>query len=198
MSNVCIHHIAPYALPHPALCIDLHDGITASHVLLLNYHITIPNLSTTNSLWYLVRIIPMFLLQLLDQCDVLCLRFIYGETFVDILLPGAFLGFSLFAVCLSACDPRRMSGEKGRCCCGKRESTFRSKVPGAGAAAMSSPSATLKSPIIITSISIILNACFLSPGNSRLPRHSNVISYDHLLYDVDDNEGRGGCTIKFQ
>src|SRR4051812_19893347 len=68
-------------------------NLCASPLPLPYYHQS--HLSTTNSLRVLISVIPIFLLQLLNQLHISLLRLLLCDPLVDYLLPCAFLGFAL-------------------------------------------------------------------------------------------------------
>jgi hypothetical protein len=69
-------------------------------------------LRTTNRLRVLIGIIPIFLLQFLNQFHVSLLRLLLGKTFIDDFLPGAFLGFALLITLLVSVQPQEEEEEE--------------------------------------------------------------------------------------
>jgi hypothetical protein len=115
------------------------------------------NLRTPNGLGHLIRIIPILGLHLLDQLHVSLLRLLLRDALIHDLLPRALLRFALVGNQSSARlfiplyefrDPEGNQEREGRKIRARDPThTFRSNVPGFSALLISSPVATLYSPI---------------------------------------------------
>ncbi len=98
--------------------------------------------SSTNNLNLLTRVKLIGNLQLLHKRNIFLLRLIRGQALVDDFLPGGVFGLALYIKSLISFILSTGAKGKGRAE-GRGESTFKSNMPGLGAAAKSSAFPTL-------------------------------------------------------